>query len=186
MLLRANALAKGLSGVRLEIIQRMLDLLNHRITPVVPRYGSVGASGDLIPSAYIGRALLGEGEVFYQGKKVSAAEALRYANLTPSKLTAKEGLALVNGTTVMTGIAALVLYDGAYLARVVLACASLAIEALNATADPFSEAIHRAKNHPGQVEAASICRKLLQDSRYVRNLDEIRTRVGATRKASDA
>ena len=88
--------------------------------------------------------------------------------------------------TSMTGIAALVLYDGAYLARVVLACASLAIEALNATADPFSEAIHRAKNHPGQVEAASICRKLLQDSRYVRNLDEIRTRVGATRKASDA
>src|SRR5215471_1319211 len=186
MLLRANALAKGLSGVRLEIIERLLDLLNHRITPVVPRYGSVGASGDLIPSAYIGRVLLGEGEVFYQGKKVSAAEALRHANLTRSKLAAKEGLALVNGTTVMTGIAALVIYDGAYLARVVLACASLAIEALNAPPDPFSEVIHRAKNHPGQVEAAAICRKLLHDSRYVRNLDEIRTRVSATRKASEA
>jgi phenylalanine ammonia-lyase len=186
MLLRANALAKGLSGIRLEIIERLLDLLNHRITPVVPRYGSVGASGDLIPSAYIGRVLLGEGEVFYQDKKVPAAEALRQAKVTRSELTAKEGLALVNGTTIMTGIAALVIYDGAYLARLVLACASLAIEALNATADPFSEAIHRAKNHPGQVEAASLCRKLLQDSRYVRNLDEIRTRVGAERKASEA
>ena len=186
MLLRANALAKGLSGVRREIIERLVDLLNHRITPVVPRYGSVGASGDLIPSAYIGRVLLGEGEVIYQGGRVPAAEALRHANLAPSELTAKEGLALVNGTTVMTGIAALVIYDGAYLARLVLACASLAIEGLNATADPFSEVIHRAKNHPGQVEAAAICRKLLQDSRYIRNLDEIRTRVSETRKASEA
>jgi long-chain acyl-CoA synthetase len=116
----------------------LLDLLNHRITPVVPRYGSVGASGDLIPSAYIARALLGEGEVFYQGKNLPASDALQHANFSRSELTAKEGLALVNGTTVMTGIAALVIYDGGYLARLVLACASFAVEALNATDDPFS------------------------------------------------
>jgi histidine ammonia-lyase len=104
--------------------------------------------------------------------------------LKPSKLLAKEGLALINGTTVMTGIAALVIHDGAYLAPLVLACASLAIEALQATNDPLSEAIHRAKNHPGQIEAAEICRKLVHQSRYVRNLDEIRAKVGQTRSAA--
>jgi phenylalanine ammonia-lyase len=185
MLLRANALAKGLSGVRVEIIERMIDLLNHGITPVVPRYGSVGASGDLIPSAYIGRVLLGEGEVFYQDKRIAAAEALQTANVKRSKLQAKEGLALINGTTVMTGIAALVIHDGAYLSRLVLACASLAIEALRATDGPLSAAIHRAKNHPGQMEAAAICRQLLRDSRYVRNLDAVRTKIGETRSASE-
>ena len=185
VLLRANALAKGLSGVRIEIIERLIDLLNHGITPVVPRYGSVGASGDLIPSAYIGRVLLGEGEVLYQGKKVAAAEALQSAKLKRTKLKAKEGLALINGTTVMTGIAALVLHDGAYLASVVLACTSLAIEALQATDDPLSEAIHRAKNHPGQREAAEICRKLLHRSRYIGNLDEIRAKIGRARSAAE-
>ncbi|HEY3152005.1 MAG TPA: aromatic amino acid ammonia-lyase [Candidatus Binatia bacterium] len=185
MLLRANALAKGLSGVRVEIIERMLDLLNHGITPVVPRYGSVGASGDLIPSAYIGRVLLGEGEVLYQGKKLPAAEALKNAKVQCSKLMAKEGLALINGTTVMTGIAALVIHDGAHLAPLVLACASLAVEALKATDDPFSEVIHRAKNHPGQMEAAEICRKLLRDSRYIPNLDELRAKIGETRSAAE-
>ena len=185
MLLRANALAKGLSGVRVEIIERMVDLLNHGITPVVPRYGSVGASGDLIPSAYIGRALLGQGEVYYQGKKVGAGEALESAKLKRAKLKAKEGLALINGTTVMTGIGALVIHDGAYLTSLVLACASLAIEALRATDDPFSEAIHRAKNHPGQMEAAALCRKLVHQSRYVRNLDEIRDKIGHRRDAAE-
>ena len=185
MLLRANALAKGLSGVRVEIIERMVDLLNHGITPVVPRYGSVGASGDLIPSAYIGRVLLGQGEVHYQGRKVAAAVALQSAKLKRVKLKAKEGLALINGTTVMTGVGALVIHDGAYLATLVLACASLAIEALRATDDPFSEAIHRAKNHPGQMAAAAFCRKLVYQSRYVRNLDEIREKVGQTRDAAE-
>ncbi len=185
MLLRANALAKGRSGVRVEIIERMVDLLNHGITPVVPRYGSVGASGDLIPSAYIGRVLLGEGEVLYQGEKVAAAAALRNAELKRVKLKAKEGLALINGTTVMTGIGALVIYDGAYLAHLVLACASLALEGLRATDDPFSEAIHRAKNHPGQMAAAAFCRKLVYQSRYVRNLDEIREKVGQARSAAE-
>jgi phenylalanine ammonia-lyase len=184
MVLRANALAKGLSGVRPAIITTMIELLNHGITPMVPRYGSVGASGDLIPSAYIGRALLGEGEVFYQGKKVAAAQALRSANIASCKLLAKEGLALINGTTVMTGLGALVIHDGAYLARVMLACASMAIEALRATADPLSPAIHHAKKHPGQIEAAEICLKLLRHSRYVRSLDEIRARAGESRAAA--
>ena len=185
ILLRANALAKGLSGVRVDIIEGLLNLLNHGITPVVPRYGSVGASGDLIPSVYIGRVLLGQGEAIYQGEKVAASEALWDARLEPIRLEAKEGLALINGTTVMTGIGALVIDDGAYLANMVLACAALAIEALRATADPFSEVIHRAKNHPGQIEAANFCRKLVHQSRYVRNLDEIREKIGQTRDAAE-
>ena len=185
MLLRANALAKGLSGVRIEVIERMLDLLSHGITPVVPRYGSVGASGDLIPSAYISRVLLGQGEVWYRGQKVTAHEALQSAKIEPLKLQAKEGLALINGTTVMTGIGSLVIYDGIYLTSLTLACLSLAIESLRGTDDPFSERIHLAKNHPGQMEAAEFCRRLLDQSRYVRNLDQIRNRVGQSRESAE-
>lgn len=185
MLLRANALAKGLSGVRMEVIERMLDLLNHGITPVVPRYGSVGASGDLIPSAYISRVLLGQGEVLYRGRRVPAGEALLSAKVEPLKLQAKEGLALINGTTVMTGIGALVIHDGIYLISLGLAGVSLAIEALRGTDDPFSETIHKAKNHPGQIEAAEFCRKLLDQSRYVRNLNDIREKVGQARESAE-
>ena len=185
MLLRANALAKGLSGVRMEIIERMLDLLNHGITPMVPRYGSVGASGDLIPSAYISRVLLGQGEVLYRGQRVTAHEALQSVKIAPLKLQAKEGLALINGTTVMTGIGALVIHDGIYLTSLGLACVSLAIESLRGTDDPFSERIHKAKNHPGQMEAAEFCRQLLDQSRYVRNLNEIREKVGQARESAE-
>ena len=185
ILLRANALAKGYSGVRLIIIEKLLDLLNQGITPVVPRYGSVGASGDLIPSSYIGRVLLGQGEVSYRDQKMPAGDALRQARLEPIGLEAKEGLALVNGTTVMTGIGSLVLHDGTYLSLLGLACASVALEALQGTDDPFLEIIHRVKNHPGQMRAAAICRRLLEGSRYVRNLDEIRERIGQKRRQGE-
>jgi len=183
MLLRANALAKGFSGVRLVIIEKLLDLLNKRITPVVPRYGSVGASGDLIPSAYIARALLGQGEVYYQGTVRPADRTLADARMEPLRLEAKEALALVNGTTVMNGIGSLVIDDGAYLTASVLACVSLALEALGATDDPFKDAIHRAKNHPGQITAAAFCRELLSTSGNVRNLDLLRAQLSETREA---
>src|SRR5262249_15058293 len=109
ILLRANALARGLSGVRVVVIERLLDLLHHRITPVVPRLGSVGASGDLCPSAYIARVITGDGEVLYRGHRTAAGTALHDAGLNPLRLEAKEGLALINGTTMMTGIAAVAL-----------------------------------------------------------------------------
>ena len=178
ILLRANALTKGYSGVRLIVIERLLDLLNKHITPLVPRYGSVGASGDLIPSAYIGRTLLGQGEVFYRGQRMAASDALRQAQVKPIGLEAKEGLALINGTTVMTGIGSLVIHDGAYVSLLALACCSLALEALQGTDDPLREIVQRVKNHPGQIKAAALCRKLLHGSRYVRNLDEIRAGIG--------
>jgi phenylalanine ammonia-lyase len=178
MLLRANALAKGYSAVRTEVIERLLDLLNSGITPLVPSYGSVGASGDLIPSAYIGRVLLGEGEVILKGEKLPAHVALEKARLRPLTLQPKEGLALINGTTVMSGAAALQLYEGAYLTRLVLAACALALEVMKSTDDPLRETVQRVKNHPGQIEAAALCRKLLEGSRYLRNLDEIRESIG--------
>jgi phenylalanine ammonia-lyase len=178
MLLRANALAKGYSAVRTEVIERLLDLLNSGITPLVPSYGSVGASGDLIPSAYIGRVLLGEGEVLLKGEKLPAHVALEKTRLRPLTLQPKEGLALINGTTVMSGAAALQLYDGAYLARLVLAACALALEVMEGTDDPLRETVQLVKNHPGQIEAAALCRKLIEGSRYLRNLDEIRGTIG--------
>jgi phenylalanine ammonia-lyase len=178
ILLRANALAKGFSAVRPAVIERLIELLNHGITPIVPTYGSVGASGDLIPSAYIGRVLLGQGEVVFKGRTMAAEKALAQAGLPSISLQAKEGLALINGTTVMTGIAALQIHDGRYLNHLVLAACGLALEALNATDDPLRERVQTAKNHPGQMETAVFCRKLIEGSRYVRNLDEIREDVG--------
>jgi phenylalanine ammonia-lyase len=178
ILLRANALAKGYSAVRPLVIERLIELLNHEITPIAPTYGSVGASGDLIPSAYIGRVLLGQGEVVFKGETMPAAKAFAKAGLRPLSLKPKEGLALINGTTVMTGIAALQIHDGHYLGQLVLAACALALEALKATDDPFCERVQAVKNHPGQIEAATFCRKLFEGSRYVRNLDEIREKVG--------
>ncbi|MBI3666808.1 MAG: aromatic amino acid lyase, partial [Acidobacteria bacterium] len=177
ILLRANALARGYSGVRLVVIERLVDLLNHGITPVVPRYGSVGAGGDLCPSAYISRALLGGGDVIYQGAKTSATAALRAEGIEPIRLQAKEGLALVNGTTMMTGMAALVVWDAEYLLRIGLGALALAVEALQSSPDYYHPLIHMVKNHPGQLRVAEMLESLLMDSRLAVPLDEIRGRV---------
>ena len=177
ILLRANALARGLSGVRLVVIERLLDLLNHRITPVVPRYGSVGASGDLCPSAYIARAMEGRGDVFYKGCRAPAAEALRNEGIQRLDLQAKEGLALLNGTTVMTGVGSIVVDEAAYLFRLSLGALAMAAEALGSSPDYYHPAIHMAKHHPGQLAVAEMLNSLLFDSKLAIPLDEIRHRV---------
>ena len=177
ILLRANALARGLSAVRIVVIERLLDLLNHRITPVVPRYGSVGASGDLCPSAYITRVMAGRGEAFYQGRRVPAAEALSREGIEPLHLEAKEGLALLNGTTVMTGIGAMVLDEASYLFRLSLGALAMIAEALGSSPDYYHPAIHMAKHHPGQLAVAEMLNSLLYDSKLAVPLDEIRHRV---------
>ncbi|HWB84903.1 MAG TPA: aromatic amino acid ammonia-lyase [Bryobacteraceae bacterium] len=186
ILLRANALSRGLSAVRVEVIERLLDLLNHRITPVVPRFGSVGASGDLCPSAYIARVMAGRGDVWYQGKLMPAGEALRLAGVEPLRLEAKEGLALLNGTTVMTGVAAIVVDEVSYLFRLALGAVAMAVEALRSSPDYFHPAIHMAKHHPGQLAVAEMLNSLLFDSRLAVPLDEVRERVArAEREASE-
>jgi phenylalanine ammonia-lyase len=186
ILLRANALARGLSAVRLVVIERLLDLLNHGITPLVPRFGSVGASGDLCPSAYIARAMSGRGEVFYQGRRSSAAEALEREHIEPLALEAKEGLALLNGTTVMTGIAAMVVDDASYLFRLALGALAMSVEALRSSPDYFHPAIHMAKHHPGQLGVAEMLNSMLFDSRLAVPLDEIRHRVEEAGRQADA
>jgi phenylalanine ammonia-lyase len=177
ILLRANALARGLSAVRVVVIERLLDLLNRGITPVVPRFGSVGASGDLCPSAYITRAMCGRGKVYYQGSVTEAAAALEREGIEPLRLEAKEGLALLNGTTVMTGVAALAVDEAAYLFRLSLGALALAVEALGSSPDYYHPAIHMAKHHPGQLAVAEMLNSLLFDSRLAVPLDEIRHRV---------
>ena len=174
ILLRANALARGFSAVRLVVIERLLDLLNHRITPVVPRFGSVGASGDLCPSAYIARVMAGRGEAMYKGCRVPAAEALHSEGIPRLELEAKEGLALLNGTTVMTGVGAIVVDEAAYLFQLSLGALAMAAEALGSSPDYYHPAIHMAKHHPGQLPCAEMLNSLLFDSKLAVPLDEIR------------
>jgi phenylalanine ammonia-lyase len=168
MLLRIATFLGGSSAVRLQLVEALAELLNRGVTPVVPRYGSVGASGDLMPSAYIARVLLGEGEAEFQGRRMPASEALAAARIAPIRLAAKEGLALINGTTVMTGVAALLYLDAFRVLRAMLGAIALSIEALQAPDLPFAAWVHEQKAHPGQIAVAAFLREMLQDSLYTR------------------
>jgi histidine ammonia-lyase len=164
MLLRANVLALGHSGIRAEVVQRILDLLNGRIHPVVPSRGSVGASGDLAPLSHIALALMGEGEVLVEGERCDAAEALGLAGLEPLRLQAKEGLALNNGTQAMTGVGILALLAAERAVEVAEVTGAMSLEAMRGTPDAFDEAIMRVRPQPGQGESASRLRSLLAKS----------------------
>ena len=166
MALRANVLAKGFSGIRRRTIDHLLALLNHRVHPVVPSRGSVGASGDLAPLAHISLVLIGEGAASLGGdsRVVPGAEALRAAGLTPIVLEAKEGLALINGTQPSTAIAALALVAAERLAQAADIALALSIDALRGSVHPFEARIHRPRPHPGQRLAAENVRRLLESS----------------------
>jgi phenylalanine ammonia-lyase len=171
MLLRLATFSRGASAVRWELVEALAALLNRGIVPVVPRYGSVGASGDLMPSAYIARALLGMGQADYQGRRMPAGEVLRAAGLAAIRFAPKEGLALINGTTGMTAFAALLWSDAWRVLRALLAGAALAIEALQAPAEPFDPWVHESKGHPGQIAVAAFMRELLSGSGYAQESD---------------
>jgi phenylalanine ammonia-lyase len=168
MVLRMATFVTGTSAVRNELVDGLAALLNKRITPIVPRYGSVGASGDLMPSAYIARALIGQGEVEYDGRRMPAIEALRAARVHPTGFAPKEALALINGTTVMTAVATLVQVDAFNVLRALLQAIALCVEALEAPAMPFDAWVHERKGHPGQIAVAAYIRELLEGSQYVR------------------
>jgi phenylalanine ammonia-lyase len=168
MLLRLATFATGTSGVRNGLVDALATLLNRGVTPVVPRYGSVGASGDLMPSAYIARVLLGQGEADVAGRRVPAEEALTAAGMRPIRFASKEGLALINGTTVMTAVAALVQVDAMRVLRALLQAAALTIEAMQAPALPFDPWVHDRKGHPGQIAVAAYVRAMLEGSGYTR------------------
>ena len=169
MLLRLATFARGTSAVRWELVAGLAELLNRGIVPVVPRYGSVGASGDLMPSAYIARALLGIGQVDYQRRRVSAEEALRDAGIGLMHFAPKEGLALINGTTGMTAIAALVWTDAWRVLRALAGAVALAIEALEAPREPYLPWVHESKGHPGQIAVAAHVLGLLDGSGFVKD-----------------
>ena len=164
ILLRANVLALGLSGIRLEVIELLCELNNRGIVPVVPEKGSVGASGDLAPLAHLSLTLIGEGEAFHKGKRSPSSDAFEKAGLRPVVLEAKEGLALLNGTQAMHAVGGLALFRAKRLARVADIVGAMTLEALKGTPTAFDARIQKARPHPGQVAVAEHLRHLLRDS----------------------
>ena len=165
LILRANALAVGLSGVRVEVVDLLVAMLNAAIHPVVPSRGSLGASGDLAPLAHIALVLIGEGEATVDGAGPgSGAEALARAGLEPIELQAKEGLALLNGTQLMAAIGAVAHHDAMRLALTADVVGAMSLEAMLGTGAAFAEELIAARPHPGQVASARHLRELLADS----------------------
>ncbi len=172
MLLRANSHLYGASGIRLELIQRLETFLNAGVTPYVYEFGSIGASGDLVPLSYITGALIGIDSSFsvdFNGKEMDAPTALRQLSLPQLQLQPKEGLAMMNGTSVMTGIAANCVYDTRILLALAMGVHALAIQGLYGTNQSFHPFIHQRKPHPGQLWTADQMFNLLQGSHLVRD-----------------
>ena len=164
MLLRANVLALGFSGIRLEVLTLLTEMLNRRVQPFVPEKGSVGASGDLAPLAHLALTLAGDGEAFFAGERLPSATALARAGLQPVTLEAKEGLALLNGTQAMHSVGGLALLRAKRLARVADVVGAMSLEALKGTPTAFDVRIHNARPHAGQNAVAEHLRWLLRDS----------------------
>jgi histidine ammonia-lyase len=164
MLLRANVLALGFSGIRPKVIELLCEMLNHRVHPVVPEKGSVGASGDLAPLAHLALSLIGEGEAFFEGKRTESGEALKRAKLKPLQLGAKEGLALLNGTQAMHAVGGLSILRAKHLTNVADVAGAMTLEGLRDTPAAFDPRLHNARPHPGQKAVAAHLNSLLQDS----------------------
>ncbi|HEY7985026.1 MAG TPA: aromatic amino acid lyase, partial [Ktedonobacterales bacterium] len=164
LLLLAHSLARGHSGVREALLEALLALLNGGVTPVVPMRGSVGASGDLAPLAHLSLVLLGDGEAWHAGERLLGAEALRRAGLAPIALSAKEGLALINGTHVMEACGALALHDAWRLLRAAEVAAAASTDALLGSYVPLDPRIHALRPQPGQARTAARLRALLAGS----------------------
>jgi histidine ammonia-lyase len=164
MALRANVLAKGFSGIRVETLELLLALLNRGVHPLVPSRGSVGASGDLAPLAHLGLVLIGEGEAWHNGDREPGAAALRRAGIRPASLAPKEGLALINGTQPSTALLGLTVAAALGLARSADIAAALSIDGLQGSTRPFDARIHEARGLAGQSLAADNLRTLLADS----------------------
>ncbi len=169
MVLRANTLAKGYSGIRLKTLQLLFDMLNEGIHPVIPEKGSVGASGDLAPLAHLALGLIGEGPVEYKKRQMLGSTALKKCKLEPARLVAKEGLALINGTQVMTAVAVLALLEAEDAARVADVVGAMTCEGMLGSTKPFQARIHKLRPHKGQKDSATNLRKLLKNSPIVKS-----------------
>ncbi|MGG0716914.1 histidine ammonia-lyase [Robertmurraya massiliosenegalensis] len=174
LVLRANALLKGYSGVRKIVIERLLDFVNKDILPVIPQQGSLGASGDLAPLSHLVLPLLGEGEVFYKGQRVEALDAMTEEGIFPITLTAKEGLALINGTQAMTAMGVIGYLEAEKLAYQSEAIAAMTMEGLNGIIDAFDKDVHIARGYPEQILVAERMRELLEGSNLITKQGEKR------------
>ena len=179
MAIRANVLAKGFSGIRPLVAERLCELLNRGVTPVVPSQGSVGASGDLAPLAHMALVLIGEGEAEWNGARCAGGEALRLAGIEPLTLAAKEGVSLINGTQAMLAIGCLTLRAAEVLADTADVVCAMTLDALRGTPRAFDRRVHQARPHPGQAASAARLERLLEGS-------EIRASHIACRRVQDA
>lgn len=174
LLLRINNLSKGFSGIRLETLQTMIDMLNRGVTPFIPSQGSLGASGDLAPLSHMVLVMIGLGKAWYQGELLEGAEAMRRAGIQTIELSAKEGLALNNGTQAMTSVGALALHDAIKLLKVADIADALNYEAQNGVTDALEERVHTVRPHSGQTRTAKNLRRLLEGSKNTTRQGEIR------------
>lgn len=174
MLIRVNSLIKGVSAIRMETIEKLLEMLNKNVIPYIPSKGSLGASGDLAPLSHMVLPLLGLGYAFYDGEVYEGAEAMEKAGIEPMSLAAKEGLALINGTTVMAGIGALALNDAMDLLKLADIAGALSLEAHRGIIDAFYEDLHTIRPHKGNLATAKNIRELTKESTYITHTAEIR------------
>ncbi|HLS20879.1 MAG TPA: histidine ammonia-lyase [Bacillota bacterium] len=174
MLLRANTLLRGYSGARVEVVEQLIRFINANIHPVIPEQGSLGASGDLAPLAHLTLALIGEGEVFYEGERMATKDALQRANIEPITLEAKEGLALINGTQAMTAVGIIAYLEMEKLLYQSELIASMTLEGLEGIIDAFHKSLHEARGHKEQIEVAERIRDLLNDSKLITRQGEKR------------
>ncbi|WP_042356993.1 histidine ammonia-lyase [Bacillus rubiinfantis] len=174
VLLRANALLKGFSGIRPLVIKLLLELVNRNIIPIIPQQGSLGASGDLAPLSHLALVLIGEGEVFYKGMRMDAGNALQQEGLMPITLEAKEGLALINGTQAMTAMGVVGYLEAEQLAYESELIAAMTIEGLNGIIDAFKEEVHVARGYQQQIATAARIRRYLTDSLLTTQQGELR------------
>ena len=172
MVIRINTLSKGFSGIRLEVLEELIDMVNRGVCPIIPEKGSVGASGDLAPLSHMVLVMLGEGEAYYNHEKMKGIEALKKAEIEPIQLSYKEGLALTNGTSIMTAIASLCVYDAKKLLEISEISAALSLESLKGRIEAFDNRIHDARNHEGQKICAEKIRKLVEGSKLINSNKE--------------
>ena len=180
MLLRVNALAKGFSGIRLETVNTLVEMLNKGVHPLIPEKGSLGASGDLAPLANLVLVMLGEGEAYYKGVRMTGKEAMDKADIKVVELTSKEGLALINGTPVMTGIGTLAVYDAENLLKNADIISAMTLEALKGITTAFDKKVHEVRGQIGQMAAARNMLRLVEGSELTTAQGQIRVQDAYT------
>ncbi|MDO5097079.1 MAG: histidine ammonia-lyase [Peptostreptococcaceae bacterium] len=196
MMLRLNALSRGLSGIRLETVEQLLELINKQVHPVIPEKGSLGASGDLAPLSHMVLTMLGLGEAFYKGKRMPSEKALELAGLKPIELSSKEGLALINGTQVMTAVGCFAVHQAEMLAKQSDINLALSMEALEGISDAFDKRIHEARGQIGQIATADNLLRIIEGSESITRQGEKRVQdayalrcsaqvIGASKDAID-